>query len=244
MTQLNVCDPESRHTEAPFEVTDRMRERFEERLEEYLIVLTQMWRDNGEDPDSAGGQAALKAVRQSALVPERPDWMHPLHAIATIVSIVGTPVCEAERLDLRDAMRTAWAFPEKEWRQMLADSMGLTYSQVQRYAPTTDVERERRTRDLWSAKTAVYRRYDASGVLLYIGITSDFKGRDAVHRALSPWWRHMARTEVEWFPDRESALESEANAIRAEDPIFNLQHGRSDAHKRQTAYFDSTRVRA
>lgn len=244
MTHSTVCAPPFRRTLEDFEVTDRMRERFEERLEEHLIGIAQMWRDNGDDVDSDDGREALKIVRDTMRVPERPEWMRPLHAIATTAGIAGEPQTADEHLDLRDAMRTAWAFPEKEWRQMLADSMGLTYSQVQRYAPTTDLERERRTRDLWSAKTAVYRRYDASGVLLYIGITSDFKGRDAVHRALSPWWRHMARTEAEWFPDRESALESEANAIRAEDPIFNLQHGRSDAHKRQTAYFDSTRVRA
>lgn len=244
MTQSVDCNTTFRPIEPDFEVTDRMRERFEERLEEYLIGIAQMWRDRGDDVDSKEGQEALGIVRDVMRVPERPEWMRPLDAIAATAGIAGEPQTADEHLDLRDAMRTAWAFPEKEWRQMLADSMGLTYSQVQRYAPTTDLERERRTRDLWSAKTAVYRRYDASGVLLYIGITSDFKGRDAVHRALSPWWRHMARTEVEWFPDRESALESEANAIRAEDPIFNLQHGRSDALKRQSAYLNAVRVRA
>lgn len=245
MTETTVCDTAFRPIEPDFEVTDRMRERFEERLAEYLLVIAQMWRDKGQDPDSAEGQEALAMVRDTMRVPERPQWMRPLTAVGVFAGPESAMTSPAAHLEWRDAMRTAWSMPDRKWRQVVADAWGVRVETLNHYLPTADVDKEARRQDLIKARTAVYRKYDASGTLLYIGITANFQNRDSVHGVLSPWWKYVDRTDVEWFPNRQAALEAESQAIRDEDPIFNTMHvRRHDRHQRQTDYFNAVRVRA
>ena len=70
--------------------------------------------------------------------------------------------------------------------------------------------------------TAVYRLYNAAGVLLYVGCTRNLPARMASHRAGKPWAGEIARTEVAWYDTRSGALAAETAAIIAEDPRHNV----------------------
>ncbi len=74
-----------------------------------------------------------------------------------------------------------------------------------------------------AARTALYRLFDAEGVLLYIGIARNPDERMKYHIAFKRWWSEVARTDLEWFGDRAAALAAEAVAIREECPRYNIQ---------------------
>ena len=85
--------------------------------------------------------------------------------------------------------------------------------------------------------TALYRFYDSLGSLLYIGITSNITSRLVQHERAQPWWRLVARVEVEHHSNRAAALSAEQAAIYAESPRFNKVHARppkSDPNKPKT----------
>lgn len=69
---------------------------------------------------------------------------------------------------------------------------------------------------------AVYRFWDASDRLLYVGLTVDPGLRWKAHKRRD-WWRSVARATLEWFPDRASAERAEREAIRNEDPVHNVR---------------------
>ena len=70
----------------------------------------------------------------------------------------------------------------------------------------------------------VYRVYDATGRLLYIGSAKDLEQRMKNHRSLSCWHPLAEHVTAESYPDMASARAAEAAAIRAEQPVFNLAH--------------------
>lgn len=68
----------------------------------------------------------------------------------------------------------------------------------------------------------VYRWYDATGRLLYIGCTVDLAGRMRVHRSKgSDWVPLAAHVEVESHPTRTAGYAAEKAAILEEQPIYN-----------------------
>lgn len=69
--------------------------------------------------------------------------------------------------------------------------------------------------------TALYRHYDRSGSLLYVGISLDPVRRLRQHIG-SRWYSLIAKIEIEQFYSRREALEAEALAIVAEHPVFNI----------------------
>lgn len=71
-------------------------------------------------------------------------------------------------------------------------------------------------------ETAVYRLYDASDRLLYVGIGRNPVARWGVHSARS-WWSDVVRFTVVWRPTRKEAADEERVALRAEDPLHNVQ---------------------
>lgn len=75
---------------------------------------------------------------------------------------------------------------------------------------------------------ALYRFYDADGVLLYIGITASVPTRLTRHRDNKPWWTHVTRIDIEHHPDRDTVLAAEKAAIKAERPRWNVVHNRDD----------------
>lgn len=81
-------------------------------------------------------------------------------------------------------------------------------------------------------RTALYRYFDAAGVLLYVGISNDPDFRAKAHRYESrpgDWPKRAVRRTDEWHKSRADALAAEERAIRAEQPLFNEKHNYDDA---------------
>lgn len=76
------------------------------------------------------------------------------------------------------------------------------------------------------ADHALYRFYDRTSQLLYIGITRDPSSRWSQHRGDKPWWLEVRRIEIESLPDRATALKAERLAIQSEMPRYNVVHNR------------------
>jgi predicted GIY-YIG superfamily endonuclease len=79
---------------------------------------------------------------------------------------------------------------------------------------------------LASAPHALYRFYDRTDVLLYVGITMNLPTRMFKHKGTKPWWTSIADIQVEHFATRGEALTAERKAIREERPLYNEQHNR------------------
>jgi hypothetical protein len=77
-----------------------------------------------------------------------------------------------------------------------------------------------------SGPDRLYRWYDEDDRLLYVGISNEPATRALTHLRGSRWTDFAVRMELDpaSFPDRPTALEAEAEAIRQERPIFNTIH--------------------
>ena len=73
--------------------------------------------------------------------------------------------------------------------------------------------------------TALYRHFDASSRLLYVGVTSDLERRTKQHKAESRWYSEVCRTEVRIFADRAEAEAAEREEIRKSAPVHNAAFG-------------------
>jgi len=71
--------------------------------------------------------------------------------------------------------------------------------------------------------TALYRHFDRSGRLLYVGVSLSAVRRLSQHQK-SLWHDDITRVEVEHFKNRESAAKAEAIAIKKEHPLYNKTH--------------------
>ncbi len=74
----------------------------------------------------------------------------------------------------------------------------------------------------------VYRMFDSSNTLLYIGCTSNPTNRVQSHTKKDKklWAKEV--TLITWihYPDKISAREAETNAIQLEHPLYNLVYNR------------------
>jgi hypothetical protein len=85
--------------------------------------------------------------------------------------------------------------------------------------------------------------YDASGTLLYIGISKSALGRLAQHLDTQPWADQVARVEIETHRVGRCTIESmERAAIIRERPLYNKAHNRPDERRpfRASDAFDHT----
>lgn len=73
-------------------------------------------------------------------------------------------------------------------------------------------------------RTALYRLFDRTGALLYIGVSTSPEGRWLHHSENKSWWPEVTRIEFAWHHTRDEALRREAESIRAETPRYNIQH--------------------
>lgn len=82
-------------------------------------------------------------------------------------------------------------------------------------------------------RTALYRFFNADGVLLYVGITENTATRWASHKATKEWWPAVVHKEVEWHGSREVAEEAERQALGTEEPLYNVRDvpGRAPARR-------------
>lgn len=68
----------------------------------------------------------------------------------------------------------------------------------------------------------IYRHFDASGVLLYVGISADPQRRAHEHAETKSRWIPFAVSITgRWYDNQDEAEHAELVAIRDEDPIFN-----------------------
>jgi predicted GIY-YIG superfamily endonuclease len=73
-------------------------------------------------------------------------------------------------------------------------------------------------------KTTLYRYFDDTGQLLYVGITGDNTKRQSQHRRSSFWFGYIASATFEHFDTRQEAAQAEITAIQSEKPKHNSQH--------------------
>lgn len=85
-------------------------------------------------------------------------------------------------------------------------------------------------------RTALYKRYDCDGVLLYVGISDWPRDRAFGHGHHSLWATFAASGTNEWFATREAAYAAEVTTIQAEQPLFNRYHSAPGARERLAAY--------
>ena len=69
-------------------------------------------------------------------------------------------------------------------------------------------------------KTSLYRHFDPSGRLLYVGVSYSVMARLHEHRR-SPWFYDVVRVEIQHFDSRKEAEKAELAAIVNENPIHN-----------------------
>lgn len=77
----------------------------------------------------------------------------------------------------------------------------------------------------------VYRFFDKSGTLLYVGVSSCFIQRLCGHQDDKEWFPEVSRMEVEYFDTRAEALAFESAEIRDRDPLYNVQGKRADGRR-------------
>ncbi len=71
-------------------------------------------------------------------------------------------------------------------------------------------------------RTALYRFFDESGALLYVGITANLEERFAHHERYKEWWPQVAERRVQWFDTRPPARAAELQVIHDERPVHNV----------------------
>lgn len=74
----------------------------------------------------------------------------------------------------------------------------------------------------------LYRFYDRTERLLYVGITSNPPARFVQHRQMKQWWELVETIKLSRFDTRREVIQAEAIAIRDEEPIFNVSHPGAD----------------
>ena len=82
----------------------------------------------------------------------------------------------------------------------------------------------------------VYRLYDETDRLLYVGQGAIPEERVNDHRLRSPWGERIARVEVEWFTNRPDALIHERALTLTHSPEFPTRVTGSQAHREARAY--------
>lgn len=78
------------------------------------------------------------------------------------------------------------------------------------------------------SNTALYRHFDDSGNLLYVGISNSAVRRLGQHMYGSQWASLISKVEIEHLSSRQEALAAEKAAIRAEMPAWNKMHNDRD----------------
>lgn len=76
--------------------------------------------------------------------------------------------------------------------------------------------------DIGSERHVLYRFFDASDRLLYVGITANPGRRFGQHGSDKPWWAQVANIRMEVHPDRAAVLAAERVAITTERPHYNI----------------------
>jgi predicted GIY-YIG superfamily endonuclease len=72
----------------------------------------------------------------------------------------------------------------------------------------------------------LYRFYDATDRLLYIGLTENPHARFKNHRFTKQWWEDVVSIQLEKFQSRDAVVAAERKAIERELPVHNVHNNR------------------
>lgn len=70
-------------------------------------------------------------------------------------------------------------------------------------------------------ETVLYRHFNRSGQLIYVGVSLSVLQRLNQHKE-SHWWREISQVTFERFNSRTAALVAEQIAIKEEKPFYNI----------------------
>ncbi|WP_235738952.1 hypothetical protein [Nocardioides alcanivorans] len=121
------------------------------------------------------------------------------------------------------ARRTIASLSRHEHASVVAQRMGIRQEEAERWIESLREEGGSESATL-DQPCALYRHFDSSGALLYVGISGRPELRAEQHRTRSPWWRFVSRSEVAWLSSRREAEAAERAAIQGEEPVFNRTH--------------------
>lgn len=68
----------------------------------------------------------------------------------------------------------------------------------------------------------LYRLFDSTGKLLYVGVTNNPDARFRTHRRQKAWWPEVASHTLTEYEYRAHAFRCEKEAIRDENPAYNI----------------------
>jgi hypothetical protein len=83
--------------------------------------------------------------------------------------------------------------------------------------------------DLINETHVLYRFFNATGQLLYVGITMNPPRRFKDHRRVKGWWEEVAGITVENYANRQELAAAERRAIHVERPLYNVVHSNANA---------------
>lgn len=78
--------------------------------------------------------------------------------------------------------------------------------------------------NLMTVDQYLYRYFGADGTLLYTGVSDDWTRRLRQHWLGKQWAADILGVTLETYPNRLAVLAAERKAIRAEKPLYNIQH--------------------
>lgn len=81
---------------------------------------------------------------------------------------------------------------------------------------------------LADARAAVYRFFNSSDELLYLGLTHNIEERWGTHARIQPWWLDVVRREFTWYETRKEAEQVEAAATALEKPRYDRSGQRTE----------------
>jgi predicted GIY-YIG superfamily endonuclease len=70
--------------------------------------------------------------------------------------------------------------------------------------------------------TQLYRHFDEGRKLLYVGISLSTFARLSQHKDHSEWFEKIKTVEIQHFQTRDEAMAAERQAIKTENPKFNI----------------------
>jgi hypothetical protein len=72
-----------------------------------------------------------------------------------------------------------------------------------------------------SKDLSLYRHFDESGNLLYVGISLSFINRTSQHKYSSDWYKLIRQITIEKYDDEDELYTAETDAILKEKPKYN-----------------------
>lgn len=225
----------------PPRVTPEREAAWQRWIDDYAFSCAQRWVGQGTDEQEAL-DASLTVLEEWERLDGVP-WMPLGTANVTVLAsaLKGAAVEQPEeRAAYMLAIRTRATATRHELVLATAYQLGVSPQQARKMVARAASAHA--ADDPKAGKTAVYRYYDADGVLLYVGITKNADLRDDQHRQASGWHPLTVRRELDWFDTRVDAAAAEREAIRGEEPLFNNAHANESTKVRAIEYLLSAVV--